>query len=71
MKKISYLQLQKEYPKKIVALDKGEQRVLAVGITGKDILDTLKRKKLALQNVVLVGPIQKQGTINVYVSLRK
>ncbi len=66
MKKISYLELQKKYPKKVVALDKNEHRVLAVGITGNDILNELKKKNLHLQQVVLVGPIQKVGTINVY-----
>jgi len=66
MKKISYLDLQKKYPEKVVALDKSEQKILAVGTTGQDILNALKRKKLELQHVILVGPIQRKETINVY-----
>lgn len=66
MKKISYLDLQKKYPEKVVALDKHEQKVVAVGTTGQDIINALKKKKLLLQQVVLVGPVQRKGTINVY-----
>ena len=66
MGKIHYYQLQEKYPGKVVALDQNEQKVMAVGTTGEDILRALKQKKLRLQNVVLIGPIQKKGAINVY-----
>lgn len=71
MKKISYLTLQKKYPQKVVVLDKNESKVLAVGKKAKELLRQLAEKKIKLQNVVFVGPISKQGTINVYFSLRK
>ncbi|OGG13163.1 hypothetical protein A3D77_00350 [Candidatus Gottesmanbacteria bacterium RIFCSPHIGHO2_02_FULL_39_11] len=71
MKKISYLTLQKKYPRKVVVLDKNERRVLAVGEKAKELLKQLKEKKVKLRDIVFVGPISKSGTINVYFSVRK
>lgn len=69
MKKITYLKLQEKYPKKIVALDKTEKKVLAVGEKFTDIFKKLRAIKINVQNAVFVGPIQKKGAINVYFSL--
>ncbi len=71
MKKISYLKLQKQYPRKVVVLDKSEKKVLAIGNRAKDLLKQLEEKKVKLQDVVFVGPISKPGLINVYFSIRK
>lgn len=69
MTKISYLELQKKYPRKLVALDRMERKVLAVGTSATAVLQKLNQLKVEPQECVLVGPIQKEGTINVYVSL--
>lgn len=69
MKKITYLKLQEKYPKKIVALDKTERKVLAVGEKFTEIFKKLKAGRINIQNAVFMGPIQKKGTINVYFSL--
>lgn len=66
MGKLSYLFLQKKYAGKIVALDKEEKRVLAVGKRFPQIFAKLKLKDLSPQNCTYIGPIQKAGTINVY-----
>lgn len=71
MKKISYLTLQKKYPKKVVVLDKNERKVLAVGKKAKELIKQLKEKKVRLKDVIFIGPISKPGAINVYISLRK
>lgn len=68
MKKISYLYLQKKYAGNIVALDKKESQVVAVGKKFSEIFKKLKAKQLSPQNYVFVGPIQKPGTINVYLN---
>lgn len=67
MKKISYLSLQKKYTGKIVALDKRESQIVAVGIKFPDIVKKLKAKSLDPKECIFVGPIQKAGTINVYI----
>lgn len=72
MKKISYVYLQKKYPGNIVALDREEKRVVAYGRKFSEIFKKLQMKKLTPKNYIFVGPIQKSGTINVYLlSLRK
>lgn len=71
MKKISYLDLQKKYPRKLVALDRAERKILAVGESAEVIYLKLTKQHLDPNEYVLVGPIQKQGAINVYVSIRK
>jgi len=62
MKKISYLQLQNKYPKKIVALDRKEKKVLAVGKKFTEIFKKLKNSHLNIKNAVFVGPVQQAGT---------
>lgn len=69
--KVTYYELQKKYPLKIVALDKAETRVVAVGNKFNELLKTLSQKKIFPKNCVFVGPIQKQGAVNVYLSVRK
>lgn len=72
MRKITYLTLQKKYPGQIVALDRDEKYILAVGKKFEQIFKKLEKKNLKPKNCVFVGPIQKAGTINVYLlSLRK
>ena len=72
MKKISYVDLQKNYAGNIVALDKEEKHIIAAGKKFSEIIKKLKAKRLNPQNFVFVGPIQKSGTVNVYIfSLRK
>lgn len=72
MSKISYLSLQKKYAGKIVALDKRERHILAVGKRFPEIFAKLKLMNLSPQNCTYVGPIQKSGAINVYrIPLRK
>ena len=71
MGKISYLTLQKKYPRKVVVLDKNEKKVLAVGERAKELKKQLEEKKVKLHDVVFVGPISKPGAINVYFSLRE
>lgn len=70
MKKISYAQLQEQYPQRIVALDQKEERVLAVGKDFEDLFQQLKKKSVDPKDSVFIGPIQQKGTINVYLSLR-
>jgi len=69
--KVPYTYLQKMYPQKIVALNKNESKVIAVGLKFDDLLKKLGQKSVDPKSCVFVGPIQKQGTINVYISLRK
>lgn len=69
MKRISYLKLQEKYPKKIVALDKKEEKVLAAGNKFMEIFKKLQKSRINIHNAVFVGPIQKKGTVNVYFSL--
>jgi hypothetical protein len=72
MRKISYLYLQKKYSGKIVVLNKEEKQILAVGKKFPEIFAKLKLKNLTPENCVFVGPVQKAGTINVYIiSLRE
>ena len=66
MKKISYLQLQKKYPGQIVALNRKENQIIAVGNKFSAIFQTLEKKSLSPKNCIFIGPIQKAGTINVY-----
>lgn len=68
MKKISYLSLQKKYPQKIVALNKTETAVLGAGKEAYLLVSKLEKQGINPKEIVLVGPIQKQGTINVYLS---
>jgi hypothetical protein len=70
MKKISYAFLQKKYPRKIVVLDKNETKVVAEGKDFTAVFQKLKRINADPKNYIFVGPIQKQGTINVYISIR-
>ena len=70
MKKISYVDLQKKYPRKLVALDKHEQRVLESAARFGELFKKLALRDIDPKDCVFVGPIQKQGTINVYFSLR-
>ncbi|MBI3955986.1 hypothetical protein HY339_01910 [Candidatus Gottesmanbacteria bacterium] len=69
MKKISYDQLQKKYSGQLVALNKVQNKVVAVGKKIDDVFKKLQRKKLKPADTILVGPIQKAGSINVYISL--
>ncbi len=69
MKKISYEQLQKKYSGQLVALNKVQNKVVAVGKKIDDVFKKLQRQKLKPADTVLVGPIQKAGSINVYISL--
>lgn len=66
MKKISYLQLQKKYSGKVVALDKKESQVIAVGKKFPSLFKKLESKGFSPQDSIFVGPIQKAGTTNVY-----
>ena len=70
MKKISYAQLQTKYPLKIVALNGKENKVVAAAKQFKELFQKLNSLKVNLKNCIFVGPIQKKGTINVYISLR-
>lgn len=66
MRKISYLQLQKKFSGKIVALDKKEKEVIAAGKKFSELFKKIEMKGFKPKNLVFVGPIQKAGTINVY-----
>lgn len=70
MKKISYAKLQDKYPRKLVALDMREQNVIAIGARFADLFKKLQSRNIDPKDCVFVGPIQKRGTINVYISLR-
>ena len=69
MKKVSYTQLQKKYSGKLVALNSLQTRVIAVGKKIDDVFKKLQKQNLKPADTVLVGPIQKAGTVNVYISL--
>jgi len=70
-KKISYVQLQKDYAGKIVALSGKEDKVLGAGKDFDVVFSKLKRMGIKAQDCVFVGPVSKMGTINVYfLSLR-
>lgn len=72
VKKISYLQLQKRYEGKLVALSSKEDRVVGVGRTFKEIFSKIKSLGLNPKDCVYVGPVGKMGAINVYaVSVRE
>ena len=72
MKKISYIQLQKKYAGKLVALSGKEDRVISVGKSFNEIFLKIKNMGLNPKDCVFVGPVGKMGAINVYaVSLRK
>ena len=68
MKKISYLQLQKKYSGQLVALNKMQSRVVAVGKKIDDVFKKLQKQNLKPADTVLMGPIQKVGAVNVYIS---
>lgn len=70
MKKISYTHLQKKYPLQVVALNHNETRVLAAGKRFSAILKELKRISVDPKNCIYIGPIQRYGTINIYLSLQ-
>lgn len=69
MKKISYSQLQKKYSGQLVALNRVQNKVVAVGKKIDDVFKKLQKQHLKPTDTVLVGPIQKAGAINVYISL--
>ncbi len=69
MKKISYDQLQKKYSGQLVALNKLQNKVVAVGKKIDDVFKKLQKQNLKPTDTVLVGPIQKAGAINVYISV--
>ena len=70
MKKIQYYDLQKKYPGKMVILNRSWTKILAQGKKLDQLLKTVtKKEKIPLSNIVVVGPVQKAGTINVYFSL--
>jgi len=69
MKQISYTTLQKKYPGKIVAIDEKTGRVIAFGDTALDVDQRVKKKGKSPEKVVFLGPIEKPGTINVYIKI--
>lgn len=69
MKKISYAELQKKHSGQLVALNKVQSRVVAFGRKIDDVFKKLQKQNLKPADTVIVGPIQKAGTINVYISL--
>lgn len=69
MKKIQYYDLQEKYPGKIVALNRQETKVLAVARRADQVVDKILKNKIPLSNIILMGPIQPAGKINVYFSL--
>ncbi len=69
MKKISYLQLQKKYSGQLVALNKVRSRVVAVGKKIDDVFKKMQEQNLKPADTILIGPIQKAGAVNVYISL--
>lgn len=72
MKKISYIYLQKNYPGRVVALDKEEKEVLAYGKRFSELFKKLEKKHVSPRSVIFIGPVQKSGAINVYrLSLRE
>lgn len=69
MKQISYTALQKKYPGKIVAVDEKTGKVVAFGNTALAVDKKVKKKGILSEKVVLLGPIEKPGTINVYIKI--
>lgn len=69
MKKLSYSQLQKKYTGQLVAMNKMQSRVVAFGSKIDEIFKKLQKQNLKPADTILMGPIQKGGAINVYLSL--
>jgi len=65
MKKVSFVQLQKKYSGKIVALSKSEDKVIAASKNILSLFSMLKKKGYDKKNIVFVGPLEKYGTIRV------
>lgn len=69
MQKVSYAQLQKKYSGKLVALNKIQSRVVAVGKGIDEVYKKMHKKNLKPSDTILFGPIQKAGAINVFFSI--
>lgn len=50
-------------------MNKMQSRVVAVGKKIDEIFKKLQKQNLKPADTVLIGPIQKAGAINVYISL--
>lgn len=69
MKRVSYFSLQKKYSGQLVALNKVQSKVVAFGKKIDDVFKKLQKQNLKPADTILMGPIQKAGTVNVYISL--
>lgn len=64
--RISYINLQKKYPGKIIALSKKEDKVLAAGKDVVEVEKELLEKGFLPEQVIFWGPIEEYGRTSVY-----
>ena len=66
MKNVSYTNLQKKYPGKLVAILEDVGKVVASGKTVQEIEKQLKKKSVDPERCLFLGPIERYNQISAY-----
>lgn len=66
MKNTSYINLQKKYPGKLVAILESEGKVAASGKTVQEVEKQLKKKNIDPEKCLFLGPIERYNQISAY-----
>lgn len=66
IRNVTYTNLQKKYPGKLVAILEPEGKIVAAGKTTEDVEKTLKKKGVDPRQCLFLGPVERYNQISVY-----